>query len=95
MKIIEQVDSSEKAVQLANEIDRLEAVLKTMKAQLKAFVDEHGPVKTQDKVWDYTTSVSWEFEADSLRELCQHIALEGENPWTFLTLPADSIKMLG
>jgi hypothetical protein len=95
LKLVEQVDSHEKAVQLANEIERLEAVLKSMKAQLKAYVDENGPVETDDTVWGYTTSVSWSFEPDQLKELAQFIVLEGENPWRFLSLSGTSIKKLG
>ena len=95
LKIVEQVDSLEKAVQLANEIQRLEAVLKSMKAQLKAFVDQHGSVETHDTVWGYVTSVSWDFEPEQLKELAQMIAVEGENPWEYLSLSATSIKKLG
>ncbi|MDQ0341040.1 hypothetical protein J2S00_003884 [Caldalkalibacillus uzonensis] len=95
LKLVEHVDTPEKAVQLANEIERLEAVLKSMKAQLKAYVDTHGPVETLDTVWDYTISVSWSFEPDSLKDLAQIIAVEGENPWRHLSLSATSIKKLG
>ena len=41
------------------------------------------------------TSVSWSFEPDSLRELAHIIAVEGENPWSYLFLTATSIKKLG
>ena len=95
LKIVESVDSHEKAVQLANEIERLEAVLKSMKAQLKAYVDENGPVETDDTVWGYTTSVSWSFEPDQLKELAQFIVLEGENPWKYLSISSTSLKKLG
>ena len=94
LKLVEQVDSHEKAIQLANEIERLEAVLKSMKAQLKAFVDTHGPVETHDSIWGYTTSVSWSFEPESLKELAQMLAVEGKNPWKYLSLPAAKIKKL-
>ncbi|GGK22576.1 hypothetical protein GCM10010965_14360 [Caldalkalibacillus thermarum] len=89
------VETVEEAVQLANEIERLEAVLKSMKAQLKAFVDENGPVETHDAVWGYTVSVSWVFEPESLKELAQELAVEGENPWQYLSLSATAIKKLG
>lgn len=84
----------EQAVQLANEIERAEAALKSMKQQLKSFVDDNGPVETQDKVWDYSLSTSWRFEPESLKEMAQGIALEGMNPWELLTLTAPSLKRL-
>lgn len=87
LKVIERVDTVEEAVQLANEIERLETILKTMKEQLKAYVDQNGPVETQDKIWDYAVSASWKFEAESLKELAQSIAVEGENPWGATRFP--------
>lgn len=75
--------------------ERVEAALKSMKQELKRFVDENGSVETRDKVWGYVTSVSWEFEADGLKKMAQEIALEGMNPWELLTFSAVSLKKLG
>lgn len=95
MKTIERLDSMEKAVEMANEIERLEAVLKLMKAELKKFVDDYGAIETDSKVWDYYPSVSWNFDEKGLKEMAQNIALEGLNPWELLTLSSTSLKKLG
>lgn len=92
--IIEKL-SEEKAVELAMEIERTEAALKQMKVNLKAYVDDNGPLQAGDKVWGYSISTSWQFEADSLKELAVAITVEGKNAWEFLSLPATSIKKLG
>lgn len=89
------VSSVEQAVKLANEIERAEAALKSMKDALKSFVDKYGPVETTDKVWGYYSSVSWNFEPEKLKDMAQAIVLEGLNPWEMLTFPATSIKKLG
>ena len=66
-----------------------------MKDQLKSYADQNVPVEAQDKIWDYARSVSRKFEAESLKELAQSIAVEGENLWEYLTLTASNIKKLG
>ncbi len=84
----------EEMVQKALEVERLEAALKQMKAEMKEWVDANGPLHAGDKVWDYQTSVSWEFSSVNMKEVCQLIALEAKNPWEFLSLPAAAIKKL-
>lgn len=87
--------TEDQAIQLALEIERVEAALKQMKANLKAYVDEQGPLQAGDKVWGYSSTTSWVFGADSLKELAVAITAEGKNAWEFLNLPAASIKKLG
>lgn len=87
--------TEEQAVKLALEIERTEAALKQMKASIKEFVDSHGALRAGDRMWDYSTTVSWDFDAQRLRELALNITVEGRNPWEFLTLPASAIKKLG
>ncbi|MFR9710039.1 hypothetical protein ACL02P_24145 [Paenibacillus sp. MB22_1] len=87
--------TEEKAIELALEIERTEAALKKMKENLKAYVDDNGPLHAGDKVWGYSISTSWQFGADSLKELAVAITAEGKNAWEFLSLPATSIKKLG
>ncbi|NRG44255.1 hypothetical protein HRF87_05695 [Bacillus sp. CRN 9] len=86
--------TKEEAIAMANEIERLEATIKQMKEQLKSFVDKNGGFSTNDKVWDYTESVSWKFKDSSLKELATMIALEGHNAWEMLNLPATALKKL-
>lgn len=87
--------TKDEAIEMALEIERTEAAMKKMKEALKAYVDEHGALRAGDKVWDYSQSVSWSFDAMQLRELAVAITAEGKNAWDFLKLPADSIKKLG
>lgn len=89
------VPTKEQAVKTALEIERTEAALTQMKAELKAYVEANGALEAGDKKWDFYPSYSWEFVADKLKELAVSITIEGENPWDFLTLPAASIKKLG
>ncbi|GIP08171.1 hypothetical protein J1TS5_03410 [Paenibacillus macerans] len=83
------------AIHTALEIERVEAVLKQMKASLKAYVDKQGPLQVGDRIWDNYTTTSWVFAADKLKELAVAVTVEGKNPWEYLSLPAASIKKLG
>lgn len=88
------IQTLEEAVQLANEIERLEATLKQMKEELKAFVETHGEVSTDDKVWAFSESISWQFDANSLKEFCKLLVESGKNPWEILSISAYEIKKL-
>ncbi|MCF6094539.1 hypothetical protein L1765_11250 [Microaerobacter geothermalis] len=94
-QILEKIETAEEAIQLANEAERLEAVLKSIKDKLKSYVDNHGPIMTADKVWDYTVSTSWRFESSSLKEMAQDMVLDGINPWEILTVTSANLKKIG
>ena len=83
------------AVTMANEILRLEATVKEMKNQLKDYVEEYGPVETNDQIWDFNESVSWNFAGDKLKEIMTMIALDGYNPWDMISLSKRSLDKLG
>ena len=83
------------AVTMANEILRLEATVKEMKNQLKDYVEEYGSVETNDQVWDFNESVSWNFPGDKLKEIMTMIALDGFNPWDMISLSKRSLDKLG
>jgi hypothetical protein len=83
------------AVTMANEILRLEATVKEMKNQLKDYVEEYGSVETNDQVWDFNESVSWNFPGDKLKEIMTMIALDGYNPWDMISLSKRSLDKLG
>lgn len=82
-------------IQLALETERTEAALKQMKERLKEYVDKNGTLYAGDKIWCYSPSVSWDFEPLRLKELAMSIAVEGKDPWQFLSLPAGSLTKLG
>lgn len=90
-----QVPDHAEAIEIAEEIERLEAVLKAKKEQLKAFVNQFGPLEVGGKVWDYYPSISWEFTPEKIKEMAREIAIEGDNPWKYLDISASSLKKLG
>ncbi|MEB6549753.1 hypothetical protein MXL46_11715 [Heyndrickxia sporothermodurans] len=85
----------EEAVKLANEIERIEAAAKQMKADLRSYVEQNGPVETADTIWNVNEAVSYKFDAKQLKEVAQHIALGGDNPWDYLGITASNLKKLG
>jgi len=87
--------SHEKAVELASEIERTEAALRQMKKQLREYVKNNGDLETSDKVWQMTTSESWRFEPEALKEMSEMMALEGYNPFEFFQLPKRNLDKLG
>lgn len=90
-----EVKTQEEAVELANEINRLDSALKTMKSELKKFVEENGSIDTGQEVWDFYESVSWKFDEEGLKELARIIAFEGYNPWRLMNLPKSNLNKLG
>ena len=91
----DEVYSKNEAIQLANEINRVEAALKQMKEELKSFVRNNGGVDTGEEVWDFYESVSWKFTNDGLKEVARELALEGVDPWKMLTISKTNINKLG
>ena len=89
------VGSMGQAIELGREIERVESALKAMKAELKAFVDNNGPVDTGDVIWDYTISASWQFDEKGMKEVAQNMVLEGVNPWKMLNITASNLKKMG
>lgn len=92
---VDAIMTAEEAVQLANEIERVEAAAKIMKDKLKKFVEANGPVETSDKVWDLSEAVSYKFDSEQLKMVAQNIALEGKNPWDYLGITASNLNKLG
>ncbi|GAB7386638.1 hypothetical protein BSNK01_04740 [Bacillaceae bacterium] len=93
--VMEKTLTKEEAVKIANEIQRLEAILQEMKEQLKAYVRQNGALETESEKWDFYPSVQWEFTPESLREFCEGLIIEGKNPWEYLGFSASALKKLG
>ncbi|MDP4087446.1 MAG: hypothetical protein Q8934_23050 [Bacillota bacterium] len=87
--------SMEDAVELANKISFIEAGLKGLKDKLKLYVELNGPVEAGDLVWDKHPSYSWKFTPTNKKELSTMIAIEGLNPWEYLSFSAADLKKLG
>lgn len=84
----------EDAVALAQQLERYEQAVKLMKEKLKAYVELNGPVTANGKVWDYFYSSSWEFQPDRLKVLAGMIAVDGLNPFEYLSLSSSALKKL-
>lgn len=92
---VPKIKSAQDAVELAAEIERMESLLKTLKAELKRFVDQNGAIETADKVWTYNVAVSWKFHEAGLRNMAEQLAIEGINPWKMITISAANLKKIG
>jgi hypothetical protein len=90
-----EITTLKEAIATANEIVRLEAAVKTMKENLKVFVDANGSVEASDQVWSYSESISWKFKDTALKELATMMALDGHNAWELLSLSSTALKKLG
>lgn len=89
------IQTAEEAVRIANEVERLEAVIKVLKDQMKVYVDQNGPIETDTVVWDYNVSNSFSFDAEGLKRVAENIVLEGKNPWELMSISAANLKKLG
>jgi hypothetical protein len=92
---VPKIKSAQDAVALAAEIEHMESSLKTLKAELKRFVDQNGAIETKEKVWNYNVAVSWEFYESGLRDMADQLAIEGVNPWKIMTISAANLKKIG
>jgi len=95
MEELKSINSDVDAVKLANEIHRLDAALKLMKNELKAYVKDHGALDTGEEIWDIVPSVSWSFDAVGLKEAARNIAFEGVDPWSMMSISKSNLNKLG
>ncbi|MFS0783482.1 hypothetical protein [Bacillus sp. 1P06AnD] len=85
----------EDAVAIAQQLERYEQAVKQMKEKLKAYVELNGPIEANGKVWDHFVSAStWEFSAERLKILAGMIAVDGLNPFDYLSISAKDLKRL-
>ncbi|OEC01293.1 hypothetical protein EYB33_12050 [Lysinibacillus sphaericus] len=94
-KIGTKIETMNEAINLANEVERIEAVLKVMKDQMKAYVQKNGPIETDSVIWDFNESVSYSFNPEQMKNIAENIVLEGENPWALLSISSSNLKKLG
>lgn len=95
LREISNLSTQEEAVELANEINRMESALKKMKDELKNYVKDYGSVDTGEEVWDFYDSVSWSFDKEGLKEVARNMALEGKDPWELLSVSKTNLNKLG
>lgn len=88
--------TEEEAIELANEIERVEKALKEMKNKLRNYVKENGSVNTGERIWDIRQSVSWRVnDAEKLKLLSDYIYLSGKDYWEYLGITTANIRKLG
>src|SRR5690625_2880135 len=92
--IVKEAMTMEKAIELANEIERVETALKAMKDELKVFVEKNGTVDTGERIWNFNESVSWNIKSDKLEALADYIYLSGKNHWDYFNITPANIKKL-
>ncbi|WP_019156930.1 hypothetical protein [Robertmurraya massiliosenegalensis] len=85
----------EDAQALAEKIAYLDAGLKKMKEHLKLYVELNGAVEAGDVVWDKFPSQSYKWATEAKRSFAEMIAIEGKNPWEYLSFTASDQKKLG
>jgi|SRR5690625_742620 len=90
--ILKDVTKQKDAIELANEIERMESALKLMKVSLKKYVELNGPVNTGEKIWDIHETVSWQFKDNGLLELSKKMVSNKVNPWDYINITPANLK---
>lgn len=91
------VITEEKAIELSNEIIRLEATVKAMKDKLKAYVEENGTLQAGDVIWDFQHAQSWKYDPKKIRDFMKSLVIDGytTNPYELVTFSKPKIDKLG
>ena|SRR5699024_4883533 len=90
-----EIKTKEQALEVARELERLEATRKAMRNGLRVFVEKNGEIDTGETIWAITESVSWKHTAESLKKIAEGIFIEGVNPWEHLNITPAKLKSLG
>lgn len=85
----------EEAVALAEKIAYIEAGVKKMKEHMQLYVKTNGPVEFGDSVWDQQPSQTWKWTVEAKKSFAEMLAIEGKNPWEFLSFSAGDLKKIG
>lgn len=85
----------EDAKALAEKIAYIEAGVKKMKDHLKMYVELNGPVEVGEIVWDKHPSQTWKWTPEAKRSFAEMLAIEGMNPWEYLSFSSTDLKKIG
>lgn len=84
------------AIELANEIIRLESTVKAMKEQLKAYVEENGELVTDEFIWGFQDAASWKFHPDKVKDFMKNVFVDyGVNPYEMVNFSKPKLDKLG
>ncbi|GAE93096.1 hypothetical protein JCM21714_2133 [Gracilibacillus boraciitolerans JCM 21714] len=94
----QQTLTREEAVEMANEIARLEATVKSMKAELKKYVEANGEVEANGQKWLIKPYESWSWnDSGKLKSFCKSLIVDGftADPYTLLSVSKAKVEKLG
>ena len=83
------------AIKTAQEIVRLEAVIKKKKDDLKSYVEENGTLIAGGKIWSISESESVKLTAVQKQAVATALAMDGVNAWDYLSISATDLKKCG
>ncbi|MBA2176844.1 hypothetical protein H0266_18350 [Halobacillus locisalis] len=89
--------TEEDAKIIANEIVRLDAVVKDMKKKLKGYVEENGALETQHVKWDFNDSISYKWnDSEKLKEFLKNTVIDGlvADPYSLVTINKTELNKL-
>lgn len=88
--------TEQEAIELSNEIIRLEAVIKTMKEKLKQYVEDNGDLIAGDIVWKFQEVESWEFrDSEKIKEFLKSLVIDGYTTDPFSVVSISKTKIRG
>ena len=73
---------------LAAKILQTESALKSMKDELKQFVEKVGPVRVQDKIFSITESESTKYDKEDIQKIVHTLSLASKNLFDFYDVTA-------
>jgi hypothetical protein len=90
--------TEEQAIDLSNQIMRLEATVKEMKKMLKEYVEVNGELVADNVVWKFQEAESWDFnDSDKTKEFLKSLVIDGytADPYSVVTISKTKIDKLG
>ncbi len=93
IKCPSEIDNT-KAVEVGAEIFRLEAALKLLKKNLRAYVKNNGPVRVGKREFTLVPSRSWNFNSSGLEKVFNKMKNSGVDPFGYFTITAGNLRKL-
>lgn len=90
--------TEKEAIDLANEIIRLEATTKAMKDKLKTYIRDNGELVAGDNVWSFQNAIKWEFnDSDKTKSFIKSLAIDGYtlDPFSLVSFSKTKLEKLG
>lgn len=92
LKTFGEIETHQDAVEIANEMNRLKAVIDRLKNNLEEYVKNYGAVESGDQVWDFHPKETWKvIDMDGLVTM---IELDDKDPYDYLTISKPKLQKL-